>query len=212
MSVRHGGSTSSVVTVNVQAVLVGACAATPTNCKDDQTFTVNVPVGSLIISTPYTSAHQFNLGTLALTPDGTQLTTGQVAFGHIGDGMGVTITDQRSGDVGWTASLVSGPFSDTTSDHINPRNLGFTLVMPQYIAGNALNATTKPVVPFDNAATSPAVAFSDVTTATGLGTSKQFAQAAHGDGTVYVTGNFTLNAPTSTPAGTYTGTVTFTIA
>jgi hypothetical protein len=34
---------------------------------------------------------------------------------------------------------------------------------------------------------------------------------AGGDGSVGFTGTFTLNAPTSTGAGLYTGTVTFTV-
>jgi hypothetical protein len=44
------------------------------------------------------------------------------------------------------------------------------------------------------------------------GTEHTFAQtAAGGDGSVGFVGTFTLNAPTSTGVGAYTGTVTFTV-
>ena len=200
------GSTSSVVTVNVQAVLAGACATTPANCTDAQPFTVTVPVGSLIISTPWIVGHPFNLGNLAMNTAGTELTTGPVLFGSATNPTdGVTITDQRAGSTNtWTASLSSSAFTLGTNS-IAPKELGFTGVTPQYITGNAL---TSGVV------TTPNPAFSILNpTNNGLALSVPFAtKAAPSNGTVYVTGTFTLNAPTSTPAGIYTGTVTFTIA
>jgi hypothetical protein len=208
-------ATSLAVSINVQAVLVGACAATPANCTSAAPFTVDVAAGSLVISTPYTVASPFRLGTMVLNAAATELSTGKVPFGSATGptgqaGLGVYITDQRAGDLPWTANLSSSPF--TGPGTINARNLGFTEVLPQYVPGNALNALTKPVLTFDNAATTPAVAPTDTTTLTGLASSKIFASAAHGFGTVNVNGNFTLNAPTSTPAGTYVATVTFTIA
>lgn len=204
----YNGSTSPAVTVSVVS---GACAQTGSQCTDPQGFVVTVPVGSLVIDSPYTAANPFDLGTMKLNADSTMLSTGAVAFGSGTDGKGVTITDQRSGDLPWTANLQSSPFV-SGPNAINPRNLGFTQVAPQYVSGNALNGATKPVVTTDNPASNPAVGPSDSTTLTGLGTSKTFASAVRGAGSVFVTGNFTLNAPTSTPAGTYTGTVTFTIS
>jgi len=207
-------ATSLAVSINVQAVLAGACATTPANCTSAAPFTVDVPAGSLVISTPYTAASPFKLGTMVLNASATELSTGKVAFGSPAVtgplGLGVYITDQRSGDLPWTANLSSSPF--TGPGTINARNLGFTEVVPAYVSGNALNALTKPVLTIDNAATTPAVAPTDTTTLTGLASSKTFASAAHGFGTVNVNGNFTLNAPTSTPAGTYVATVTFTIS
>ena len=48
----------------------------------------------------------------------------------------------------------------------------------------------------------------------GLGGVHQFASAPVGDsdGSVYINGLLTLVAPTSTPAGQYTATITFTIS
>ena len=203
-------ATSPAVSVNV---LTGACAQPGSACTDPQAFTVSVPVGTLVISTPYVPANPFNLGTMTLNASATELSTGQVPFGTntpatLADG--VTITDQRAGDLPWTASLSSTPFT-SGANSINARNLGFTSVAPVYVLGNALSAA-KPVLPFQNAATTPAVAPSNTVALTGLASPKVFATAAAGNGSVYVHGNFQLNAPTSTPAGTYLGTVTFTIA
>ncbi|GMA86693.1 hypothetical protein GCM10025868_19430 [Angustibacter aerolatus] len=97
------------------------------------------------------------------------------------------------------------------TDSINAQNLGFTGVQPAYVAGNALNAATKPVLTFDNAASATVVGPGAAGTAGLRGTPKKFASAANGAGTVDVVGTMTLNAPTSTPAGTYKATVTFTV-
>jgi hypothetical protein len=212
----YNGSTSPAVTVNVLAVQVGACATTPANCVDAKPFVATVPAGSLVISTPYTAAAPFNLGTMALNTAGTQYTTSN-AFGSAANpAQGVTITDTRAGGLGWTASLQSGAFTNNTVlpvGIINGGNLGFAGVAPQYIAGNALNVAPGNVVSvFDNAAPVVALGSSAVAPALSLANPQKFASAAIGAGSVNVTGLFTLNAPSSVPAGLYAGTVTFTIA
>jgi hypothetical protein len=214
--VTYNGSTSPAVTVNVLAVQVGACATTPANCTDAQPFVATVPAGSLVISTPYLAANPFNLGTMVLNAAGNQYTT-TAAFGNAGSpANGVTITDTRAGGLGWTASLQSGSFTNSSVAPvgvINGGNLGFTGVAPQYIgAGNALSATGNVVLPFDNAASTPVLGSSAVAPALSLANPQKFASAAIGTGSVNVTGLFTLNAPSSVPAGLYAGTVTFTIA
>ena len=86
----------------------------------------------------------------------------------------------------------------------------FTAVTPRYIAGNALQPVVKPVLTQDVPSYQPAAA---LYATTGLkGAPHQFASAAHGVGTVYVTGQLDLYAPTSTKAGTYFTTLTFTAA
>jgi hypothetical protein len=214
--VTYNGSTSPAVTVNVLAVQVGACATTPANCTDAQPFVATVPAGSLVISTPYLAANPFNLGTMVLNAAGTQYTT-TAAFGNAGSpASGVTITDTRAGGLGWTASLQSGVFTNNTVlpvGVINGGNLGFAGVAPQYIAGNALNVAPGNVVSvFDNVAPAVALGSSAVAPALSLANPQKFASAAIGAGSVNVTGLFTLNAPSSIPAGLYGGTVTFTIA
>src|SRR5690606_289661 len=97
---------------------------------------------------------------------------------------------------------------DSGTALINGQNVGLTGLVPTYTPGNALG--TGDVVTVDNAAASPAVAPADPGTL-GLKGVKTIATAAVGLGTVQLDGLLTVNAPTSTPAGTYTGIVTFTV-
>jgi hypothetical protein len=99
-------------------------------------------------------------------------------------------------------------FTDSTSDVINAQNLTFTGVTPSYIAGNALQSGDVVV----NNVTNTAVYGPTATGSDGLaGGPHQFATAALGDGSVYIYGLLNLTAPSSTPAGTYTSTITFTV-
>jgi hypothetical protein len=202
-------------------------ATAPTYAPDPQTLSASIPsTGSLVISTPYGPTNEFQLGTAVLSPSqGYYETSAQFGGSASGTqdasgapGNGVTITDTRSGDQGWTASAEVTNFSDgatPTPDLINGQNLAFTGLTDSYPSGNALTGgVTLTGVP------STAVTNLDPYSATatgddGLGgAAHEFASAAAGDsvGTVYVDGTLTLIAPTSTPAGTYTATLTFTVS
>jgi hypothetical protein len=205
------------------AFTLNAVGATP----DPQTITVTVAPGSLTISTPYTPQNPFVLPQMVLDPAGTKLTS-SAPFGSstLPTGSnpyaGVTITDTRAGNQSWTASAAATDFT-SGSNAIDSTYLGFTGVSPLYIPGNALNAASNPIVTGDV----PAPALGAAPTAptgtlgqTGYnpgspglkGAPHAFATAAHGDGSVYVYGTLGLTAPTSTVAGTYTATLTFTLA
>jgi hypothetical protein len=192
-----------------QVVLFTATA--PTYAPDPQTVEVGIPAGTLTITTPYDPANPFQLGTATLDADG-QAFHASAPFGSTGDpANGVTITDTRAGDLPWTASAEVNNFTDgaTPPDVINGQNLAFTGVTASYIAGNALqspNVTTTDVT--SAGSYGPAASGSD-----GRGGDQhQFAAATAGAGSVYIDGTLTLTAPSSTPAGTYTATLTFTIA
>jgi hypothetical protein len=189
-------------------------------CIDPQAFQVSVPRGNLFISTPYDgsdAAHTFDLGAMALDPSGLNLHVSK-PFGaatHASPGsQGVTIIDTRSQGEGWTATVKSTDFTKSGGGLISACNLGFTGVTPDYVTGNALSPThpiTVADVPNGGAgAIAPGTAGC---TATGLaGAGHTFASiASNGTGSVNVFGSMDLYAPTSTPAGTYTATVTFTI-
>jgi hypothetical protein len=204
-------TTSPVVDVTVVAVVTADCALPGSSCTDPQPFVVNVPAGSIVISTPWTAANPFNLGTMVLNAAGTQYTAsnqfGQAAL----PGDGVTITDTRAGNKGWTASLSSTDFTQGANG-INAGNLGFTNVAPQYIAGNALGLAPNHVVSvFQNPAPTTALGYPAAAPASSLAVPQKFASAVIGAGSVNVTGLFTIVAPSSVPAGLYNGTVTFTI-
>ena len=181
------GSTSAAVNATYDA-------PTCTTCVDPQTVDVSVAGGSLSITTPYGPSNPFHLGTMSLDANGTGLSAA-ADFPKSGDLL--TITDTRAGDLPWTAYASSTDFLGSGGS-IAATGLAFTGVTPQYIGGNALNAGTKPVTTSDIASFTAGP--------------HQFAAAAHGLGSVYVTGVLRLAAPSSTSAGLYTATVTFTVS
>jgi Bacterial Ig-like domain (group 3) len=200
----YNGSTSTAVPFT---------ATTPTTAPASQTVSVSLAPGTLTITTPYSSATPFNLGSLLLDPV-SHVFKASAPFGSATNpAQGVTVIDGRAGDQPWTASVTSTDFVDgaATPDVINGQNLSFTSVSPGYITGDALNPTTKAVVAND--VTSSAVYGPTATGTDGLkGGPHQFATALHGLGSVNIFGSLNLTAPASTPAGTYTATLTFTIA
>lgn len=168
-------------------------ATAAANEPDPQTVVVDVPAGDLVISSPYTPDNPFDLGTAALSTDGTTLTA-QNEFGSAASPeAGVTVTDTRPGSTGWTASAASTDFENGSGGTITADKLSFVSVTPQYIAGNAITAVT----PSDIAAFS--------------GVPQAFATTTQGPGSVHISGTVKLSAPTSTLPGHYTATVTFTV-
>jgi hypothetical protein len=183
-------------------------------CIDDQTVVTTVPRGNLFISTPYTPANPFDLGTMQLSPNGTTLHTSAPFGSAAAPASGVTIIDTRSAGEGWTAAVKSNDFTSGTNS-INACNLGFTGVTPSYISGNAIDGVAKIVtttnVP-NGGAPGMAAGAACSTGLAGSAPGHTFASlATNGTGSVYVYGLMDLYAPTSTPAGLYAATVTFTI-
>jgi hypothetical protein len=186
-------------------------ATTPQYAPDLQTVEVGIPAGTLVITTPYGPSNVFNLGTAALNTGQTSFTATAPFGSSSSPGAGVTITDTRAGDLPWTASVESSNFTDgaTPPDVINSQNLAFTSVAPVYITGNALQSPDVTVyqLPSTGAPYAPTATGTD-----GLGgEAHEFASATAGEGSVNIVGVLTLTAPTSTPAGEYTATLTFTI-
>jgi hypothetical protein len=206
--VTLAASQSAAQTFTLQAKAVGACAQPGSVCTDPQTITATIPVGTLVINTPYTSTNPLDLGTLALNSTATGYSA-SAPFGNI------VITDNRSGGLGWTASALAGPLSDGGSNPgstINGENVGLTNLADVTSAGD-----TAAIAVTSNPAASPAVAPGD-TGSQGLGGTSPHAFATstvatgqNGEGTTTLAGTLTLNAPTSTEAGLFTGTVTFTV-
>jgi hypothetical protein len=149
-----------------------------------------------------------NLGELTVTSDGTQL----AASAQFGDGTAagsILIMDTRSGDENWTASASATDLT-SGSGSINGENLGLIDLNVIPIPGNALNASNIELtdIPGPPLAVAPLDA--------GLwglkGGPHPFANSTEGgDGSVGIGGTITVVAPTSTPPGTYLGTITFTV-
>lgn len=169
-------------------------ATAPLNPPSEQDVNVTVVPGSMSITTPYSAASPFDLGDATVSEDGTEI----VASGDFGTASsgGITITDTRAGNQAWTASAIATDFIDGSSNTISANDLSLTGLTQVYTAGNALQSGDV-----------------TVTDVAALGdTQHAFASTTNGNGTVRIYGTLGLNAPTSTVAGTYTATLTFTIA
>jgi len=184
-------------------------------CTDVQTITGKIPTGVLSISTPYTAGSPLDLGTLALDPTDTFFTA-HATFGKSATdpSQDILITDTRAGNLPWTAQAQAATLNDGGSNAgstISGENVGLTGLTIVPVTGNGFNGTATNFTTTANPAAAPPVAPADAGFL-GLGNeAHDFAQAQHGVGSVGLSGVLTLNAPSSTEAGQFTGTVTFTL-
>jgi hypothetical protein len=195
-------SQSAAQSFLTQGAVVGACAQTGSVCTDTQYVQASIPVGTLVINTPYTQAHPLDLGSLALSADSTKF-SGQATFSNI------VVSDTRAGNLAYTVSALASSLTNGGShvnSVINGQNLGLTTITAS--PGTGFIGT---ITPTDNPAAN-AVAPGDTGNA-GLGgtTPHTIAVASQGEGTVTMQGTLTLIAPSSTEAGTFLGTITFTV-
>jgi Bacterial Ig-like domain (group 3) len=189
-------SSSTVVVATYDAV----------GSTDAQTVDVVIPVGAILITTPYHAATTdaagnvipattLHLGPAALDPASSTYSA-SAPFNDI------VITDTRAASTGFTASVLSGPFSNGSStfsgDHAGLTGLGATQV-----ADNALIATHIVLTdhkPFVNGGLLAPQVFASYATGAGFGL-----------GTAHIAGTFGIDkVPSSVTPGTYTATVTFT--
>ena len=212
-------STSQPVALTVTApTCTGAPDPSGATCTDTQTINVTVNPGSLTITTPYTATNPFVLPAMTLNAAATALQT-TARFPNSTDPQ-ILVHSSLGGNPNWTVSVTDSNLTcasgscttPVTGDFqsINGENMGLT--------GGASN-TPLPSASFpgtvaftDNPAAFPPVAPSD-TGSQGLKNGPHtFAKSAGGgNGSVSLYGTLSLNAPTATQAGTYTGTITFTV-
>jgi hypothetical protein len=203
-------SSSAPQAFDLQAPLTGACSQTGSQCTAVSSIEATIPVGTLVISTPYTPANPLNLGTMALNSSLTE-------YSATAPFSGVTVVDTRAGDLPWTVSALASNLTDGGSNlgsTICGQNVGLTGLVNTPGAGFAGTVTLT-----NNSPASPVVAPTTPgacpTTAGGLvgagATAVTVAAANAGLGTDVVSGTLDLNAPTSTEPGLFTGTITFTV-
>jgi len=214
---QWSGSSSAPVTFTETAA---AC----TTCTDVQTIEGTVPAGTLAVYTPYTAANPLNLGTLALNGNGTFFTASAPLDANAADVPtngadpafnGITVVDTQAGNLPWTVSALSSNLGDGGSNpgsSISGENVGLTGLAAVAVPGNALTGADLTLT--NQPAASPPVGPTDTGSA-GLGGAAAHmivSDATQADGTIGINGTVTLNAPTSTEAGLFVGTITFTIA
>ncbi len=195
--------TSSAAFTSSQATGTAFDLTQPAIAPANANVQAAIAPGTLVISTPYTPNNPIDLGTLALNDNATQYSA------SVGVN-GITVTDTRSGDLPWAVSALATPLSNGGPGTIDPQNLGLTNIVPVPVAGNSLTAAS--VVGTDNPAASPAVAAgAPGSLGLGGGSAHVVLSAGHGIGSIGFNGLLTLNAPSSSPPGTYKGTITLTV-
>jgi hypothetical protein len=217
---------------NTAAPAGTACAQKGSQCSELQNIQTTVPIGTLVINTPYTSSNPLILPDMALNAASTELTTSAPLTC-------ITVTDTTSGGAPWTAQALAQQLSNSTPpasppagafETINPENVGltgFSAPAPGHdgvgtdgpgVACPDTQSYTGSLAAVDNPA-APGVAPSD-SGSLGLGGTgpadgthaHTFASGSGGDGTATLDALLTLNAPTSTAPGVYKGTITFTVS
>jgi hypothetical protein len=190
----------------LQPVQVGACAQTGSQCSATANIEATVPVGTLVLTTPYTTSNVLNLGNLALNAGLTQ-------YSATAPFNGITVVDTRAGDLPWTLTALASNLSDGGThpgSTICGQNVGLT-----GLASTPGTGFAGTVTPTDAPAATPAVAPAGgaCTGTQGLGGTAPHtvAAASAGLGTDVLNGTLTLTAPTSTEPGLFTGTITFTV-
>jgi Bacterial Ig-like domain (group 3) len=205
---QYESSSSAPQQFVLQAPQTGACAQAGSQCTDTQNIEATVPVGTLVLTTPYTVANPLNLGTMALN-------SGLTEYSATAPFQNITVVDTRSGDLPWTLTALASNLTDGGSNAgstICAQNVGLTAITST--AGTGFAGT---VTPTSNAAvlTAPTGPGACPTTAGGLvgsgGTPVTVATTNAGLGTVTLNGTLTLLAPTSTEPNLFTGTITFTV-
>ena len=164
---------------------------------DVQNLKVAIPAGVITITTPYTPTSPLDLGTASIDANDATFDAG-APFGTSTNA--VVITDTRADDQSWTASVIASNL--TGPGTISGNDLSFTGVTAHYFANNALQAGDVTVSNVNPLGGVTSHAFASATASSSLPSV---------DGSVNIYGNINLVAPTSTPAGNYTGTLTFTV-
>jgi hypothetical protein len=204
----YATSTSTAVTITVAAPTVCPPGNPNSVCTDTQNVQVVVNPGSITITTPYTATNPFVLPPMTLSTDGTFLQSSATFPGGNGNTAGsIVVTSTLAPAYPWTVSVAATPL---TSGGNSIPSTGLGLGTGTVAAGFSGTVTFTAINPLNP---NPADA---VGTQAGPGLSaapQTWAHSTPNDGSAQLGGaTLTLLAPTSTPAGTYNGTITFSIS
>jgi len=154
---------------------------------------VTIPVGAIMLTTPYTSRRSIELGRAECR----RLGSPYAAVVRLDD---IVVTDTRAGNLGFTATVTAGRFVSATGASFAGSRAGIVGVTAVQVPGNALRAHDVRVA--DTAPGAP-----------GLGAPRLVARYPAGlsTGTVRVRGLLAVaRVPSWVPAGRYTATLTVT--
>jgi hypothetical protein len=186
---------------------ISPCSLTGSSCSDTQTFEVTINPGTITMTTPYTASSPFVLPAMTLSSDGTYFQS-SATFPKSTDGQ-IVVTSALAPAYAWTLSVSATPLT-SGSNQIPASGLGLTSGALVNSTGSdaylgAVSFTSIPALnpsPVDGPGTGP-----------GLSTTPQsWAMSTAADGNADMDGTLTLYAATSTPAGTYSGTISFSVS
>jgi Bacterial Ig-like domain (group 3) len=217
----YGSSTSPGVSVTVAAP--AACSLTGSSCSDTQNIEVTVNPGTLTITTPYTATNPFVLPALTLSADGTYLSSSAPFPATTNpQAQQIVVTSTLSGDPVWSLSVAATQLSNGSGGTIPASGLGLTggtLLDGGTASGDFPGSITFTNLPSVNPSSNPADNNNGTNPQVGgpglSATPQTWATTAAtpgGNGTAVMDGTLSLYASTSTPAGTYTGTITFSVS
>jgi hypothetical protein len=193
----YSSSTSAPQTFSLTA------PACPAGTCDAQTITADISAGTIVIATPYTAAAPLDVP-LTLDPTAS-FYSGSAAFN------GIHVTDTRAGNLSWDLKAQSSSLT-FGANAINGQNVGLTALAVDAAATNTVSQAAGNLTVTNFPAASPIVTNPADPGALGLGGAQHtLVHANAGLGTITYKGTLTINAPTNVPAGTYTGTITFTV-
>jgi len=183
-------------------------------------ISTSIAPGTIVITTQYTGGNTLTLPAMTLDANATfYSTTANFA--------GIQVADTRAGNLPWTLSALasnltkSGVASPDATQTINGQNVGLTTitktssnVTPNTFLGSVASGGStsgQNLTAFNNAAASYVAAGDSGSLGLGGSSPHPVVHANNGLGTSVFAGTLTIQAPTNTVSGTYTGTVTFTV-
>lgn len=202
-------------------VVQGSCPGTPdpsgSTCADEQSMTVTIDPGSLTVTTPYTSSNPFVMPDVSLSPDASMLAA-TARFPAAGDPQ-ITVQSSLAGNPNWSLNVSDTDLTCVSGSCTSPRVGQYQMINGENV-GLTEGSSTLPLpcatfpgtITFTDIQAGAALSPSDSGTAGLKGGPHTFAQTnTGGNGTVSISGQLTITAPTATQAGTYSGTIALTV-
>ncbi len=210
----YSSSTSGAVVVTVGPPAICPPANAGSVCSDTQNIQVTINPGTITVTTPYTSTNPFVLPAMTLSSDGTYFQSSAQFPAYANPySQYIDVTSTLAPAYAWTLSVAATPLT-SGSNSIPASGLGLTGGTLDNKSGSAGPYSAYPgTVTFNNLTAENPNSVDNAPGAVGLSATPQaWALSSAADGTAVMHGTLTLYAATSTPAGTYNGTISFSVS
>jgi hypothetical protein len=190
------------------------------SCSSSSNLQTTIPPGTIAITTNLTPSTPLTLPAMTLNP-----TVNEYASSV--DLTGIQVSDSRPGNGPYTLSLAATDLmnlaatSPGVNETISAQNLGIDIgsLVSTNASPNTFLGSQAPGMPtgsqnftgFNNAPAAHVQSSDTGSAGLGGGVTHPILHAANGLGTTVVAGNLRLTAPTNIVAGTYAGTITFSV-